>query len=344
MAPAAPDPNPDTDRPTLRSRSLAFLRAYGRWVLLVLGVVAVAFLVRESGPERVLEVILQALPWAPVIFALEVAWISMDAFALRSIYADRGRGIPLSDWVRSSLTAYAVMVLLPAGRAGGEAMRAVHLSKYVGMLSATAAAQVQGSTLFANAVISLPCFIAVASVVGVTHPLSLVAALNGVATLVLGLGVMFVTSRSKLGASLARRFSFMKQYAEQLDDASAPLTAFPRGAVAWTVFGRVLQTLQYGLILLAIGGQLTLTSALVSQGIHLVGAGLGDMVPNAVGITETAYRLSADVLGFGEEPARAIAIALVARLTQYTLAGLALLAGAALRAPPDASRKEAPLP
>ncbi|MEL6183001.1 MAG: hypothetical protein AAFU79_00160 [Myxococcota bacterium] len=333
-------PDSRRDGPSPWNRIVAFARIYGRWILLVLGVVAVAVLVRESGPERVLAVVFQALPWAPAIFALEVAWISMDAFALRSIYRERGRGIPLSDWVRSSLTAYAVMVLLPAGRAGGEAMRALHLSKHVGMLSATAAAQVQGSTLVANAVISLPCFIAVAGMVGPAHPLSVVIALNGLATLLLGLGAMFVTSRSKLGASLARRFSFMKQYADQLDDAAAPLNAFPKGAVAWTVFGRVLQTLQYGIILLAIGGQLTVTSSLVSQGIHLVGAGLGDMVPNAVGITETAYRLSADVLGFGDEPARAIAIALVARLTQYTLAAIALLAGAALRAPPDDLGKE----
>jgi hypothetical protein len=55
------------------------------------------------------------------------------------------------------------------------------------------------------------------------------------------------------------------------------------------------------------------------------------MVPNQVGITEGAYRLFSDVLGLGSEPARAIGIALVARICQSTLAGGALAAGALLR-------------
>jgi uncharacterized membrane protein YbhN (UPF0104 family) len=56
-----------------------------------------------------------------------------------------------------------------------------------------------------------------------------------------------------------------------------------------------------------------------------VGAGLGDFVPNAVGITEGAYRLFAGALGLGDDPARAISIALVARLCQFSLAGVALI-------------------
>ena len=81
------------------------------------------------------------------------------------------------------------------------------------------------------------------------------------------------------------------------------------------------------MILLSIGGVLTVKSAFVAQGIHLVGSGLGDMVPNAVGITEAAYRFFAETLGLSEDPARAIAIALVARLTQYTVAAIALVGG-----------------
>ena len=305
----------------------SFGRKYGRWLLLALGAVAVVLLVRESGPERVLNVLLRSAPWLPLILILEVAWISMDVVALRFLYREQAQRVPLRAWLKSAAVAYGVMILLPAGRAGGEVLRAAQLSRYVGLLSATAAAQLQGSTLFANAVISVPCFIAVAYGVGVSHGLALLIALNGLATAVLGLGVLFITSRSELGGKLGRRFSFMQQYATALDEAAKPLKAFPRRAVLCTVVGRVIQALQYGVILLAIGGQLTVSSALVAQGIHLVGSGLGDMIPNAVGITETAYRVFAPTLGFADEPARAIAIALVARLTQYTLAALALLSG-----------------
>jgi hypothetical protein len=91
-----------------------------------------------------------------------------------------------------------------------------------------------------------------------------------------------------------------------------------------TSLGRTLQALQYGLMLVAVGGSLTVVSALVSQAIHLVGAGVGDFVPNQVGITEGAYRIFAPALGLEDDPARAIGIALIARACQFLLAGVCL--------------------
>lgn len=334
---------PGAARRTLWTRGVDFLKAHGRWLLLAMGVVAVVLLVRESGPERVLDVMVTAAPWLPVILVLEAAWISMDAVALRFLYREEGRKVPLSAWLRSASVAYGVMILLPAGRAGGEVMRAAQLSKYVGMLSATGAAQLQGSTLFANAVISVPCLLAVGAGVGFTHELTLLLGLNGLATAVLGLVVLFLASRSELGGRLGRKIAFFQPYAAQIDEATKPLKAFPKRAVLFTVTGRIIQAFQYGVILLAIGGHLTVSSALVAQGIHLVGSGLGDMVPNAVGITEAAYRFFAETLGFGDDPARAIAIALVARLTQYSLAGVALLAGGFGRASPPSAPDAAPV-
>lgn len=330
--------------PGLARRVWALLKRHGRWLLLVIGAVAVVVLVRDAGFERVSAVVVSAAPWLPLILVLEAAWISMDAVALRFIYRERGRGIPLSAWIRSSAIAYGVMVLLPAGRAGGEIARAAHLSRHVGMLAATAAAQVQGSTLFANAVISVPCFLAVAAGVGASHYLAVLIALNGVATAMLGVGILFVASRSRLGDRLGARFRFLRPFSAQLDEAAQPLVAFPKRAALCTVTGRLIQTVQYGIILASIGGTLTVDSALVAQGIHLVGSGLGDMVPNAVGITEAAYRFFAETLGFRGEPARAIAIALVARLTQYGLAGVALLSSGFRGRPPSTldSAEEAP--
>ena len=110
----------------------------------------------------------------------------------------------------------------------------------------------------------------------------------------------------------------MRRFASRTTDCSAP--------IGFSVAGRVIQTLQYGVILVAVGGILTPTSALVTEGIHLVGAGLGDMVPNQVGITEGAYRVFASALGLEDAPARAISIALVARLCQSSLAAAALAA------------------
>ncbi|MBX2810945.1 MAG: flippase-like domain-containing protein [Myxococcales bacterium] len=313
--------------PGARGRLVSLLQKYGRWLLLGFGAIAVVFLIRESGPEQVLEVMVRAAPWLPLIFLLEVAWISMDAVGLRFLLREHGgERIPWRVWIRSATVAYGVMVLLPAGRAGGEVMRAAQLSRYVGLHAATAAAQLQGVTLLANTVISVPCWIAVVSGVGVFHSLAWLLVLNGLATGALGTGMLFLSSRSALGAKLARWLPFVQPYAEALD-AAQPARMWPGWALWWTSLGRIIQALQYGIILLAIGGQLTVPSAFVAQGIHLVGAGMGEMVPNAVGITETFYRVFAPVLGLSDDFARAIAIALVARLTQYTIAAMALLSG-----------------
>src|SRR5690606_14569449 len=86
--------------------------------------------------------------------------------------------------------------------------------------------------------------------------------------------------------------------------------------------------MQYGVILLAVGGTLTIVSALVAQAIHLVGAGLGDMVPNQVGVTEFAYGAFAGDLDLEAVKAQAISIALVHRICQFALAGSCLAIGA----------------
>lgn len=304
-----------------------FFKNYGRWILLCFGIAAVFYLVREAGADKVIEVISQAGPYLPIIVLLEISWVSMDIWALRILYGEDAKKVPFLDWIRSATVAYGVMILLPAGRAGGEVMRAAMLNKHVGMRSVAGAAQLQGATLLGNTLISIPCYWAVASMQGWSHKLALLVAANGIATGSLGLGILFITSRSRLGGWLGERLSFMKQFAADLDDALAPASALPKRAIFCTFVGRVLQTVQYGVILLAIGGQLTVMSGLIAQGIHLVGASLGDIVPNAVGITEGFYKLFAGTLGLESDPARAISIALVARLVQLSLAGIVFIFG-----------------
>ncbi len=86
------------------------------------------------------------------------------------------------------------------------------------------------------------------------------------------------------------------------------------------------------MVLHAIGGHATPASALTAQGIHLVGAAAGDLVPNQMGITEGAYRLFTQALELGV--AQALSIALVVRIVQLTLTGVCFaLAAGIVRAP-----------
>jgi hypothetical protein len=98
-----------------------------------------------------------------------------------------------------------------------------------------------------------------------------------------------------------------------------------RSAIAFCLAGRSVQVVQYGVILFAVTGAVSLSSTLITDGIQLVGRGLGDMVPNQVGVTEGAFAAFAGALGLSEHPERAIAIALIGRVSNLSVAALCAL-------------------
>ena len=133
---------------------------------------------------------------------------------------------------------------------------------------------------------------------------------------------------SRVGGWLGRRIKALSTHGTNFDESLREMPPVPLLPIGAALLGRVSQSVQYGIILLAVGGSLTIGSALVAQAIHLVGAGLGDMVPNQVGITEGAYRIFASHLGLSDAVAQAIAIALVHRICQFFMAGTSLAVGA----------------
>ncbi len=313
------------------------LKNVGKALLFAFGVAAVVALVEEAGPDQVLRTLLDSAVYLPVVLALEIAFMSMDVLALRSFLGERGASVPVLVWLRTALVAYGVMILLPAGRAGGEVARAAGLAPHVGASHAAAlATRLQAATLTGNTLISLPAWIAVAMAVDFGTPLAWMVLGNGVVTGLLGGAIVFASRRSSVGSFLGKRVRALASHGEVFDEALKEEVAWAR-PIALTFLGRVFQAVQYGVILLAVGGRLTPVSALVSQGIHLVGAGLGDMVPNQVGITEGAYRLFAPALGLEHAPARAIGIALIARLCQFFLAGAALTVSSVWHPRPQAA-------
>ena len=321
------------------------LKSVGRGLLFVFGVAAVVALVHEAGPDAVLRTLLEAGIYLPFVLLLEVAFMSLDVVALRSFLGERAQSVPVLVWLRTAMVAYGVMILLPAGRAGGEVARATGLAPYVGPSHAAAlATRLQAATLLGNTLISLPAWLAVAFSVSFATPLAWMVLVNGLGTALIGGAIVFASRRSSVGGFLAKRIRAFALHGEEFDVALRDEVAWTRPIMA-TFLGRVLQAVQYGIILAAVGGRLTPVSALVAQGIHLVGAGLGDLVPNQVGITEGAYRLFAPALGLENAPARAIGIALVARLCQFFLAGTALGISSVWKlAPPKAKATATPAP
>jgi hypothetical protein len=334
-----------------RKKRSGLWKTIGRLVLLALGIGAVVGLVLDAGPEQVWQTLVRAGVWLPLVMLFEIAFVGMDVLSLRLLYGERARGVPASVWLRSAMMAYGIMIVFPAGRAGGEVMRAANLAPYVGGARAAAGATLlQGVTLWGNTLISIPCYVAVALAAGPGSPLALLVAGNGLVTAILGSILLFGARFSRLGGWLGRRIKALAPHGTSYDDSLREMAGLPLGPIGAALLGRMSQTAQYAVILLAVGGALTFSSGLVAQSIHIVGAGLGDMVPNQVGITEGAYRVFASALGLDDAVAQAISIALVHRVCQFALAGSSLAIGSlwhpgepAAEKKPDLAPREEPV-
>jgi hypothetical protein len=321
-----------------RRRRWARLKTVGRALLFVVGVGAVVGLILDAGADEVWSTLVRAGVWLPLVMLCEIGFAAMDVVSLRLMYGERGRSVPATVWLHSGMMAYGIMVLLPAGRAGGEVMRAASMAPYIGGPRAAAGATVlQGVTLWGNTLISIPCYVAVALASGPTELLALLVAGNGLVTGVVGSLLLFGARMSKLGGWLGRRIKALAGHGARFDESLREMPSMPVLPIGAAFLGRAFQSVQYGIILVAVGGALTVQSGLVAQGIHLVGAGFGDMVPNQVGITEGAYRLFAANLGLQDAVAQAIAIALVHRVCQFALAGTCLAVGAFWKPASDAA-------
>ncbi|HEY8091804.1 MAG TPA: hypothetical protein VIF09_28275 [Polyangiaceae bacterium] len=316
--------SPATDRSASRR---AKLRLAGRILAGLAGLTLVAYLVRDAGPERVAAILWQAGRWLPLILLLELFQVSTDFLALRSILRDRWRQIPPATWVRSSAIAYAMMTLLPAGRAAGEVTRATLFASTIGApRAATTSTLLQAAYLAANGMLSIVGCVAVGSRFGWQTPLALLLAGNVLFQAMIASGLLAILRDARLGRWLDRtRRRIVRGAVESPPLDPEERRQIPVGAAFICSMGRAAQVAQYGIILHAVGGVLTLRNAFVAHGIHLVGATLGDLMPNQLGVTDGAYRTFAADLGFAAEPARALSIAFVVRIAQLTLAGTCVL-------------------
>jgi len=313
----------DSDSAPAPAPQKAAVPAWARLALLAAGLCAVAWLVHNAGADLVWRVIVAAGPWLPIIFLLEFTWVLVEGIGLLLLLGTWRREIPARSWVMATLTHFTTMMVLPVGRAGAEAVRATLLARYVGGgRSAAASSLMQALVLLGNALVSLACAVVV-STRGVGGDLALLLVGNAVATAFLGGGLYVILRRAKLGGFLGKHFQKMAHFGPELDQHVRENRTRHLPAFAFVVLGRLVQTLQYGFIFAAVAGSFQASGMFIAQGVHLIGAGLGDMVPNQVGVTEGAFRFFAAALGLAAEPERAISLALLARLSTLTVAGLA---------------------
>jgi hypothetical protein len=319
-----------------------------RGLVALAGLALVVYLVRAAGAHRVALVMWQARALLPVIVALELVQLTSDLVSLRLLLGDRSAHLPAATWVRSSTVAYAMMVLVPAGRAAGEVARATLVARYVGApAAATAGTELQSSYVFASGLASaIECAVA-ASVIGPRSPLALLLGANAVVMFVFAGTFIAVLWNARIGrwiGAMHRRFAVTA--ADVTAPASpprgrgplerAPLEPRARRHLPWQAaivcsVGRLTQVAQYGVILHAVGGIASVRGTFLAHGIHLIGSTLGDILPNQVGVVDGAYQTFAAAIGFADVPARALSVALVARTAQLLLAGACVVVAAVTR-------------
>jgi hypothetical protein len=306
-------------------------RAVARVLLVLAGLGVVAYLVNDAGPQRVARVLIEAGPWMPLVLALESLQIATDFAALQVILGKDARGIPARTWVRSSALAYALMVLVPAGRAAGEVTRATVLSSSLGVPRAAATStQLQAAYQSANGLVSLIEAAAVAALFGLSSPLALLLVGNATVQAVFAVALLVILWDGRLGRVLdgwRRRLLPGAVESPALDPAIR--RRIPWRATLVCSLGRTAELCEYGLVLFAVGGALSGRGAMLAHGIHLVGATMGDFVPSQLGVVDSVYRAFAGALGLGDAPERALSIAFVVRLAQLSVGSACVIAAAA---------------
>jgi hypothetical protein len=317
------------------------IKAGARWVLLAAGIGFIAYLVEKAGPKKVLDALVAAGPYIPLIILFEAVILATDTAAFAAILGpERRKAISGKGWIRSSCVSFICLALLPAGRTASEVARAAVVAQYTGAFrSAAAGAELQAAALIADGLISGAVAIGVLAMVGTQGELAWMLGGNFLLAGTLGVLLFLLLHHRGFAAWVKRRFPRIAKSAG--DEVTTPrfYGVLPS---AWSFFGRWLQVAQYGVAVLAVGGALSLRGAFVGHGIHMVGATVGAAVPNQVGVVDGAYVAFAGVLGFPGAPAKALGVALVLRASQLLFAVACMIAATLTREAKSAPRESAP--
>lgn len=296
-----------------------------RVLLGIAGVVAVVVLVQDTGVDAIATVIAPALPWLPLVAALELARVAMDALSSHYTLGTQRR-VPAWPLFAAHLVAYAVMGVSPAGRATSEAVKAGLLARWIGGGAAAALGTAnQANTLLSSGTFTL---VSAGAAYVFTGPSILTWALGAhfVMMNASGLALRAAARYERLGAAIARRFPSIARHVDAFHAISRETSLFPPRPVGAMMVGRAFQAAQFGVLAAAVGISPSVLGALAVHGVYLVVAAIGVMIPGQLGASEGAFAWSADILG--TTVAQAMAIALLAHAIQlaFVAAGFVVLA------------------
>ncbi|MGA2451520.1 MAG: lysylphosphatidylglycerol synthase domain-containing protein [Polyangiaceae bacterium] len=315
-------PRPGTRRAATPGSALWRRRTLVHVAAAVLGVLALVLLVRGVGVVKFFAVVATSAPWLPALFALEAVRLGTEIAMTCTVTRAVRERVPLSDLLRIHVVAFGVSLVLPAGRATAEATRAAMLSPFVGAVDASAIAFCnQSMVLLGGALIAIPCL---ASALWMTGLSPLVATIFGFtcATSIAFALCQLGARRAEVGGLVRRYAARMGPAATAFQNATRSLPLFPLGPVVSTFASRVVQVIEYAVLLFALGRRNGVAEPVLAEGVNLVGGAVGDFIPGQVGATDGAFALAARSIGITAADGVAIAVMLHFVQVVWALVGL----------------------
>ncbi len=300
-----------TGSPTRATRTIGF------WLRIALGVLGLGGLVAivvDVGPRAVLDTLVPALRWVPLLYGLELCRAACEALASYLAFGKLARKIPLVTLFRANLAGQAIGNIAPAPRVVNETIKATLLGPYTGIEPAVSVGFVnQAATLSSVGLFSVPCAIAIFALEGASVWFWATLA-HAVVLVACGIALRAVTRSERLSNKVARRFPRFAPRIEAFRAHARGVDLLARGPTAALLLNRCFQVAQYTVAARAVGIDAGLLRSLGVQGVNLVASAVGVMVPGGFGTTDGAFTLAANMLGTTRE--RATSLALVIRCMQ----------------------------
>ncbi|NUO47321.1 MAG: flippase-like domain-containing protein [Polyangiaceae bacterium] len=287
-------------------------------VLAILGVTAVALLVRHVGVERLGQAMADCGPVLPFVLLLEAARSCADAWRTQLLYSRGGVHVPFRRVLPVQIASYPLSLLVPAGGAASEAYKASILAEDTGgPVAAAAATTNQALQLYAVFIVSIPCGLAAFAAWGF-RGFTIAILVQALTAIGLATAIQIATRHRAIGALVSRVSSKAGEHVSAHRTAVTDMSFIPFGPLGAALLSRVAWCAQYGLLIVAAGGAPRFESALLASGVQLVGGAAGDLVPAQIGAMDGAFALAASPLGLA--PAAALSIAMAMHVVQLTWA------------------------
>jgi hypothetical protein len=289
----------------------------GVWFRIALGVaglVAIGAIVHHVGADVLARTLRGAIAWLPAICSLELFLIASETAASYIAFRRLADRIPRAVLFRAHLLGHSIAAVAPAPTVVRETIKATLLTPYVGVAPATSVAFInQAATLISVGVASVPCGVAIFALGGASvwfwacgvHAVILVAC---------GVGLQAVTRGDALGRWLVRLLPRLGPRVAAFREHASETGLLAAGPTSALLVGRAFQIVQLGLAANAVGIPAGVVRAMATQGVNLVAAAVGVLVPAGLGTTDGAFALAAKMLD--TTLAQAVSLALLMRCSQ----------------------------